>query len=346
MKVPADMLDDTDLGNGWRVVGRPSPPEDSTGGNFSVGYLVEHEEGERGFLKAMDYVSRLQGDGDMARQLEAMTTAFNYERDVLEKCAGISRVVTAIEEGEYRVPDHPVGRVQYLIFERADGDVRKYLDASAQFDLAWALRSLHHVAAGLFQMHQVDVVHQDLKPSNVLTFYDGAESKLADLGRASRRGYTGPVDGKVIAGDPQYAPPETLYRSVPTDWELRRIGCDAYHLGSLTVFMFAQGAVTPLVIRTMDPAFHPRVWQGGEYADVIPHWRDAFDRVLTDVHASMSNPYGDEIIKAVRELCEPDPTLRGHPRHRVGRGPLALERYVSLFDLLASKAEYSLQRDL
>ena len=51
----------------------------------------------------------------------------------------------------------------------------------------------------------------------------------------------------------------------------------------------------------------------------------------------------DEVSKVIRELCEPNPDSRGHPRTRSRLGnPYALDRYVSLFDRLAQRAEYGL----
>ena len=83
----------------------------------------------------------------------------------------MSRVVTAIADGSVTVNIGGTSEVvQYLIFEKADGDARSFLNASSAFDLAWSLRALHHVTVGLRQMHQSRMAHQDLKPSNVLLF--------------------------------------------------------------------------------------------------------------------------------------------------------------------------------
>src|SRR5262249_27237780 len=127
--------------------------------------------------------------------------------------------------------------------ELADsGDVRKYLDVAARFDSAWVLRSLHHVATGLRQLHSAGIAHQDVKPSNVLVF-DAKISKVADLGRASSQGESPPHEDHHIAGDPEYAPPELCYHHVVPDWNQRRLGCDAYLLGSMVVFFFGRCSV-------------------------------------------------------------------------------------------------------
>jgi serine/threonine protein kinase len=58
----------------------------------------------------------------------------------------------------------------YLPFELATGDLREQVDLSRRFDLAYRLRVLHNSAKGLSQLHNSHIAHQDLKPSNVVTF--------------------------------------------------------------------------------------------------------------------------------------------------------------------------------
>ena len=96
----------------------------------------------------------------------------------------MDRVVTALEDGGIKVDDGVFGTVNYLIFEPADGDIRRHLALPQRVEIAWILRSLHHIATGLLQLHSSKVAHQDVKPSNVLVF-DRKISKVSDLGSAS-----------------------------------------------------------------------------------------------------------------------------------------------------------------
>jgi serine/threonine protein kinase len=96
----------------------------------------------------------------------------------------LSKVVCAIDDGIVTVDaDNPLGRVPYLILELAESDVRAELEKHKRFDTAMALRTLHHVAVGLDQLHRNGISHQDLKPSNVLLFQNKV-SKVGDLGSA------------------------------------------------------------------------------------------------------------------------------------------------------------------
>ena len=182
---PAQQLVGKELPNGWKVVELIERPKNATGGHFSSSYIVRSVNGEKAFLKAMDYRKALESP-DPAGTLNAMTAGFIFERDTLEKCRsrGLSRIVRALDSGKIEPQNEdPSGVVEYLIFECAKGDIRSFVAFDTAFDKAWALRTMHQATAALQQLHSVEIAHQDLKPSNVLIF-DDDYSKLADLGRA------------------------------------------------------------------------------------------------------------------------------------------------------------------
>ena len=77
----------------------------------------------------------------------------------------------------------------------------------------------------------------------------------------------------------------------------------------------------------------------------MPYIRDAFDRAMETFVACVATELRDDLEELMRQLCEPDPALRGHPRDRIGVGSrYSVRRYVSRFNLLASKVEYGLLR--
>jgi serine/threonine protein kinase len=77
------------------------------------------------------------------------------------------------------------------------------------FDPERASNALLCLAAGLVAIHDVGVVHRDLKPGNVLCCGSGAEEifKIADFGIARPEGMAGTFAG-VPMGTPGYAAPE------------------------------------------------------------------------------------------------------------------------------------------
>lgn len=344
MTTPAHQLDGRELSGGWIVEGPVRRPDDATGGHFSIAYIVRSKRsGEKAFLKALDYAGAFSAD-DPATELEHMVTAFNFERELLERCERdrLSRIVRIIGGGTLVLdPSNSISKIQYLIFELADGDIRKFVAFDKKFDEAWVLRTAREVAAALQQLHRAEIAHQDLKPSNVLRFSRN-RAKLADLGRASAMDGSSPFDDLDIAGDLSYAPPELLYGHVDKDWKRRRIGCDMYLLGSLVCFLFTGISMSHRLFSELDEDYHFNNW-GEPYKTVLPHLQNVFCQAIRDLKTEIQANSAEEIAQCMKQLCNPDPDLRGHPVNRRQRfDQYGLNRYVSKFNLLAREAEYSL----
>lgn len=340
----AERLSGLSLDGGWIVQEALPRPVGTTGGMFSVGYRVIDSQGGRAFLKALDYSAALASP-DPARELQALTSAYNFERDLLRQCRDkrMTRIVRVVADGSVTVGANAADRVQYLIFELAEADARRLLATANAFDLAWALRALHHAATGLQQLHGAGIAHQDLKPSNLLVFTDQS-AKLADLGCAAVRGGGAPRESLRVPGDLGYAPPELLYGYESPDWNCRRQGCDLYLLGSMLGFFVSGIGVTAAINARLADGHRWQSW-GGEYSDVLPYVKAAFADVLREFAASLSSELRDELRLTLAELCEPDPEVRGLPSQALGRrNRYSVARYVSRFDYLAGRAELQLMR--
>ena len=352
-EVPAAHLEGRHLPNGWRVVAAVNRSPTSTGGAFSLPYRVLDPEGNEAFMKALNIAEALSGKGDLVLELKAFTDAAVFERQLLEECRGrrLTRVIHLLDYVEVEVPEAGLlGRVPCLIFELAEGDIRDHQARLDAFDLAWVLRTLKHVAVGIEQLHGVHAAHQDIKPSNVLTQQSGREMKLGDLGRAERRGIAGPYSTHDIPGAIAYAPPEQLYGGFDQNWESRR-AADLYHLGSLTVQLFLGHTLTLLTQRELPEQARVGEWDG-TFRDVLPYLRNAHGTVVDEFAAATERRAGqvgvaEDLVRAVRELTDPDPKLRGHPRDRLAAtSSYAVRRYVSLFNRLAARAEASMMRGM
>ncbi len=340
---PCEELLGLELDGGWKVVQKLQKQPGATGSCFSQGYIVEASNGKQAFLKAIDFLGAMFSS-DPARELQELTAAYNFERDVLMKCKRFDRVVSAISDGKTTVPSFgPFGTVVYLIFERATGDVRSFSAYSNQFDTAFALRALHHITNGIKQLHGASIAHQDLKPSNVLVF-DDKISKVADLGRAAAKGEVPPHEAFPLPGDPTYAPPEQLYGYVNAEWNARRLGCDAYLLGSMIVYFFTGMPTTHLLFTELQDPHKWNSWKG-DYKTVLPYIRDAFDRVMEIFEQQLPQDLRGPLGEIVRQLCEPDPDRRGDPKSRaIGANPFQMDRYVTRFDVLARNSELKMRR--
>ena len=315
-------------------------PQAATGGNFSVGYFVEGPDGERAFLKALDF-SEVLPRKDSADWLRVLTEGYIFERDMLAECERrrMSRVVRVLEADTLVDPAF-AHAVLYLILEPADGDIRRALDALKDFDAAWALSVCHDAAVGVQQLHSAEVAHQDVKPSNLLTFEEAA--KLGDLGRCSRRGLSAPHDSFNVRGDPAYAPPELLYGRVDPEWAARCQACDIYLLGSLILFVFTRTQTTAEIFRRLPAAFLPTSMLGtfaGDYTEALPYVMNAFDEVADEFMGQLEGHRAQELVDHFRALCHPDPDQRGDAiQRRRGLSPYDLRRLISRLDVLRHDA--------
>lgn len=340
-------LEGRTLKNGWFVKKMLKQSPQSTGGFFSVCYIVE-KDGNSAFLKALNIFAFIQMNQGrrFVDVVNELTQAFIFERDLLNICRDkkLSKVSLILDEGEEYISDCSMPTVPYLIFELADGDIRNKLSFSNDLDVAFKLDSLHQVAIGIKQLHSVSISHQDLKPSNIL-IYKNLISKIGDLGRSICEQIEAPHDeGYSFVGDFHYAPPEYLYSYCEPNWEKRAYGIDAYLLGSMISFYFCGVNMTALISNNLDKQFHWATW-ADSFEDVKPYLIDAFEKALEQ----FLNDINDEELRSelkliVKDLCYPIPDVRGsiYCKKSGTKNLFLLERYISALDRLAKKAKWKL----
>ncbi|MBB5293889.1 MULTISPECIES: protein kinase domain-containing protein [Deinococcus] len=325
------------------MLGSTAPSTPYSQGHHSVGYFVRHADGREGFLKAIDLSNVYQAPNVM-QELQAVSAQFNFEVSLLAMCRNLRmhRVVRAISHGEERLPGVNVP-VPYIIFDRADGDVRDHLAITA-IDEVWLLRCIHHVAVGVQQLHIAKLAHNDLKPANVLVFSEDGW-KIGDLGTAVDALGKSPHHETAFPGTWEYAPPEALYFAQSADVWRDRKRADLYMLGGLVTFLFTHQHFNSYLYAELDEAMRP-LFCGGDWEEdfpqVLPHLLDAFGRAMRGVSAQLQRRLGPvlaaEVTRSIGELCFPDPLRRGHPRNLGRVDPTGLQQYVSLFDRLAVAA--------
>ncbi|MCL5020429.1 MAG: protein kinase [Bacteroidetes bacterium] len=323
--IAAENLTGLTLDSGWEVLEKIKKGPGATGGFFSVCYKVR-KDGQISFLKAFNFASFLAMSKSMGLNkpivdiMKEMSSAFIYERDLSKICRDhhVSKVVFVKGAGEQFVSGFSVTYVPYLIFDMADSDVRAKLTFTENLDAAWKLKSLHSIAVGLRQLHNLDVSHQDLKPSNVLLF--NGESKLGDLGRST-----------------------TL--RIDSYWRIRSFAADSYLFGSMVTFYFIGVTMNALIRKHIPDNLSWEKFRGA-FGDVAPYILDAFRKSLDELEGCITEPVLKADIRGMVEyLCFPLPEKRGHPKIIGGIGDqYNLERVISRLDYLHKKLIYQLKQ--
>ena len=356
---PKDNKDDVleellgvDLPEGWKVDQRLTRKAFQSGSCFSVGYVVKRGE-EKAFMKAFDFFGAMQQNDPIAA-LNELTETYLFERELLESCgaAKMTKVVRAISSGTVDDSRAPLGKVFYLLFELAESDVRAHLVESNR-GLGWRIRCLHHISTALQQLHKRGIYHQDLKPSNVLVFTKGEESKLGDLGRAHWVAKSAPHDVQLIPGAFRYAPPELLYGAPVGEALAQKAASDLYLFGSMISYFATGMAFTPMLLKYLLPEHQPFVAHGawrGFFRDVLPYVVIAHEKAVKEIEFALkdelknqanSDQVVSEIIQMLRYCSNPDPLVRGHPatRRKAHGNQYDIERFVAMSDLVARRLE-------
>ncbi len=346
----AENLEGYTLGK-W-IVEKKASHKPSSGGYFSVGYEVVTSSGQQGFLKALDYSSAFDSPSPVDA-LHNMTSAYIFERDLLNKCSSnrLRYVVRIVDSGSFSLPkeEYPEGivfcpPVDYIVLEKADNSIRNLIDLSKAFDYAWALRSLHNVAVAIEEMHGIQVAHQDVKPSNVLLFNQQSISKLGDVGRSSSLETQASHDTFDCAGDRTYSPFEQLYGELNPDWKIRRYSCDMFMFGNLIMTYFNNISITTAVLNKLPTYCLPMHW-GDTYSAILPQIQNAFAECMEDFNHNIDCKLRQELIGLIQQLCCPEVLKRGDMKNsHLGSQQYSLRRYISKLDVLARTYEYQFKK--
>ena len=340
--------------NNWKVKKRIDRNSDETGGMFSVGYEVIDKNNKLGFLKAFNFKEVFRHENeDMMKVLNAFSEAYNYEKEILEKCSQrrLKHIVNILDAGTitengYMIP------VPYLIFEMAEESLRNRIsEINKKVDVIWNLKCIHQIAVALQEIHNSDIAHLDLKPSNILLFEEDF-SKLTDFGRSSMKNSNIRVyyeKNGSVEGDRTYAPIERLYGFNEGNWYNIKIGTDFYLLGSFIFQMFTGFSITTAIMLNIDKQFHWINWKGN-YNEVYSYICEAYIRVMQKfqilLKGQMDINSATEIENIVNEMCTPDISKRGDPEviKRKGERKYELHRYITRVDRLIKRMEINFNR--
>ena len=114
------------------------------------------------------------------------------------------------------VPIYDVGRTDtfaYMAMEFIDGrELKAYMAAGVPLDVAATVDIIAQVADGLAFAHTRDIVHRDVKPSNIMVSVsdDGMNAKVMDFGIARAPSSAVKTMTGMILGSPRYMSPEQV----------------------------------------------------------------------------------------------------------------------------------------
>ena len=339
-----------ELEDGWKVIKRIINKDQNTGGNFSVGYMVEKQDGTQGFLKAINLSQVLRMPGqNRTQQLAILTNDYNFEKSVLLKCYDkrMKHIIKLVGAGE-KTQDGYLVYVPYLIFEYVPNTVRKELEnIYNQLDIVLNMKWLHSIAVGMEELHKAGIAHLDLKPSNVLISED-KESKITDFGRSVMKNseYTPSHYYVSYKGDKTYAPLEYIYGEKGENNYEDEWGVDFYLLGSLIYQFFTGNSITQDILLNLEEGYLPKKMYGA-YNSVKPYIINTYSKVMNafylKLQESVESKLAEEIYNIVNEMCTPIKEERGDPQRIKRQSPkYELERYITRLDLITKKLEITL----
>jgi serine/threonine-protein kinase len=168
----------------------------ATGGMVALKIPYEH------FLEDEDFAARFEREVEMTRRIES---------PYVVRTLGFGR-----QEGR-----------PFIAMEYVEGEsLRELLKRAGPLGWDEAKRILRQVALGLEAAHRADVIHRDVKPSNILVAGDGT-AKLVDFGVARAGDLTALTGTSTTIGTPAYMAPE---EGGSAQADLYALGCVAFEL--------------------------------------------------------------------------------------------------------------------
>lgn len=176
----------------------------------------------------------------------------------------------------------------FLVMEYVPGDTLKsWVKARGALPIEWSCECIWQVAVGLQHAYERNMVHRDIKSSNLLVVKDEATGapvvKILDMGLARFASETHGGGGELtqtgqIMGSPDYIAPEQAKSAKDADIraDIFSLGCTLYELLTGQVPYTGQNVMEKLMARAVAPA--PRV--SSVRFDVSPALDDVVAKML------------------------------------------------------------------
>jgi serine/threonine protein kinase len=240
----------------------------------------------------------------------AARRAFEKETEALKRIAGTRHIIALHDfcAGQLQL-ERDDGTVQDFFFQLAAmdhcplGDMAKdrNMRTLAKLDPRRRVQFLHDAASGLLSLHRLEIIHCDIKPSNILVFQEPnvLVPKLSDFG-ATQQPFMGSSAGM---GTPAYMAPEAAAGGVPTTKsDVFSLGATFHHLltGSPLVNPDAEG-----MSREDQRTVYGEIYSHLDYSEYdLGTENEDFRPLLRDMlsHSPADRPSVAEVLDRLQEL--------------------------------------------
>ncbi|HYY84365.1 MAG TPA: bifunctional protein-serine/threonine kinase/phosphatase, partial [Beijerinckiaceae bacterium] len=223
---------------------------------------------------------------------------------------------------------HPQDRRRthlYTVTEYVEGQtLAQWMIDHPKPDIETVRRIVEQIAAGLRAFHRLEMVHQDLRPENVMIDLNGTV-KIIDFGSTRVAGVeeAQPCHAEGVLGTHQYAAPEYFVGETGTSCS------DLFSLGVIAYQMLTGNLPYGAAIARTRTRAHQRKLRYVPAAspdDPVPEWVDGALRKA--VHPDPSQRY-QELSEFLQDLRHPNPALTGQRVPLYDRNPLLFWKALS-----------------
>lgn len=215
----------------------------------------------------------------------------------------------------------------YYVTEFLEGSpLSQWMLDHPDMDLSEVRRIAEQVIKGLRGFHRKEMVHQDLKPDNIMIDPDG-NVKIIDFGCVQVSGlkeiYT-PIKEQSVQGTANYIAPELFdgFEGTPKS--------DMYSLGVTLYTMLSQGHFPYGELEKAQKHKHYDYVSVRQYNQQVPVWMDG--ALEKSVHPNPEKRY-ERFSEFLRDLCQPNQSLMKTHAPLIERNPIGFWRGLSIIML-------------
>jgi len=253
------------------------------------------------------------------------------ERFQLEEWAGrrieSPHVIRTIEQQRPR-------RFLYYIMEYIEGKtLEQWIEDQTELDLTVIRNIVSQAVSGLRAFHRMDMLHQDIKPGNIMITPEGLV-KIVDFGSTKIAGIADistPIERKELLGTKNYTAPEYLIEQPgTTQSDLFALGCIIYEMitGKLP---YGDGLSKASDQRSLNRLKYVPI---SHHIANVPHWVDK--AIRTAVQIDPNNRY-EKLSELESDLRKPNPDyLREDQLPLLQRNPLGFWKGLSALLLVSN----------